>query len=96
MKNKKTIWSFVGAALALSIIAGAASGIVASIITNQSLDEYFESLSADRELVSISKVKPRPLPGTYEEALSQVREVGRSSLALIYPKSPTATLFPLG
>lgn len=87
MKEKKQIWSFLGISLLIAVTSGALAGIISSVYTNQSLDRYIQSLSESEGFVSISEVKPRPVPGTYEEALDRVQETGWPALALFLPKS---------
>ncbi|MFH1631706.1 MAG: PDZ domain-containing protein [bacterium] len=84
--NKKQFWSTLGAVLVLAVITGGLAGVIASVLTNQSLDRYVQSLSGD-DLTLISQVKPRPLPGTYEEALSRVQESGWPAFATITSSS---------
>lgn len=76
-----------GVILILAIVCGALSGVVASVLTNQSLDRYAESLADSERLFTISQEKPRPLPGTYEEALARIQESGWPALASIRPVS---------
>lgn len=89
--EKKLFWGVVGTAFLLAIIAGAFAGVISSVFTDQSLQQYFESLSGDERLAVISEVKPRPLPGTYEEALSRVQESAWPALASIRVASEDTT-----
>lgn len=89
--NKRTIFLTVtGAIILLSVITGALSGIIASVVTNRSIDNYIQSLSDSRGFIDISEVKPRPLPGTYEEALVQVQETGWPALAQFTVKTSSS------
>lgn len=69
--------------LILAIVAGGLSGVVASVLTDQSLERYAQSLRNNERIFQISEVKPEPLPGTYEEALSHIQETVWSSVAFI-------------
>lgn len=88
--DKKMFWGVIGTAFLLSIIAGALAGVISSVFTDQSLQNYFESLSQDERLAAISEVKPRPLPGTYEEALGRVQETAWPALAALRVASTDA------
>lgn len=76
-----------GVILILAIVCGALAGVIATVLTNQSLDRYAQSLADSERLFTISQEKPRPLPGTYEEALSRIQEVGWPAVATMRPIS---------
>jgi len=82
-KQPEQRWGFMGTAFVLAIIAGSLSGIVAAVFTNRSLDTYFQTLSEDVHFFSLSDVKPRPLPGSYEEALDRVQEIALQTTAVV-------------
>ncbi|MDP2631853.1 MAG: PDZ domain-containing protein [Candidatus Uhrbacteria bacterium] len=90
--SKNKIWTFVGSVIILSVLAGGFSGVISAVFTNQSLDRYVQSLSEGEGLVLISEVKPSPIPGTYEEALSRVQETGWKATALIRATSVDSSL----
>lgn len=77
--------------LILSIVAGATSGIVASLVTQRSLEDYALSLLNGGQLITISEPRPQPLPGTYEEALVRVQDAGWPATAFIRAVSTDAT-----
>ncbi|MBU4314781.1 PDZ domain-containing protein [Patescibacteria group bacterium] len=87
--TKKQITT-TGIILSVCIIVSVLSGIIASIATQRSLDTYLESLSDADIVLSLSKVKPTAVPGTYEEALTSVL-ASRDSLAVIYPATEKST-----
>jgi len=91
-EEKQKFWSFLGTVMIVSVLTASLAGIIAAVVTNQSLDRYFEYLSNGEQRVSISEVKPRPLPGTYEEALSRVHEVGWPSTAVIRTQTKDSQL----
>jgi len=74
----------------IAILAGIFSGVLASVTTNTSLDRYLESLTVEDDFISISEVKPNPVPGTYEEALDVVRESGWPSIVYVLPETNVA------
>ena len=80
-------WWAIGRSLLLAIAAGAGAGIVAAVWTSRSLDDYAASLLAGRRLPQVSTQQPTPIPGTYEEALSRVRESARTGVAAVMPVS---------
>lgn len=81
-KNKK-IGSVLGLSIFFSIIAGGLAGVIGAVNVNESLNNYTRSLKEDTKFVTLSEVKPRPLPGTYEESLSRVREVAFTGVATV-------------
>ena len=85
MKKINKQWTYTGLVLITSIVVGSLSGVVASVITNQSLDNYMQVMSDEEIVLSLSQVKPDPIPGTYEEALSAVYD-SYDSLAYAYSK----------
>ncbi len=87
MNDNQKNFSFLGLVLILVIATGALAGVIASVYTNQSLERYVASLAESDNLLSISQVKPQPLPGTYEEALERVRENSWPAFASILPAS---------
>ncbi len=73
MNLKRMTWWPIARTLILGVSAGAASGIVAAVITSQSLDNYAAFLLERYRAPDVSVEKPSPIPGTYEEALARVR-----------------------
>jgi S1-C subfamily serine protease len=69
--------------LILAIVSGALAGVFSSVMTNQSLERYAQSLRSNERIFQISEVKPEPVPGTYEEALSRIQESVWSSIAFV-------------
>lgn len=80
-------WWGIGRSLLLAVAAGAGAGVVAAVWTSRSLDDYAASLLAGRRLPQVSTQQPTPIPGTYEEALSRVRESARTGIAVVMPAS---------
>lgn len=85
--EQQSNWTFFGSILLVALIVGALSGVIAAVMTNQSIDRYTQTLSERMGFLSISEVKPRPLPGTYEESLERVQETGWPAYASILPAS---------
>ena len=73
----------IGVVLVLTIVVGSLSAVTATVVTDSSIDAYVQRLSEDVPFVSLSEVKPRPLPGTYEEALDRVQEVAAPATATV-------------
>lgn len=80
-------WWGIGRSLFLAVAAGAGAGVIAAVWTSRSLDDYAASLLAGRRLPQVSTQQPTPIPGTYEEALSRVRESARTGIAAVMPVS---------
>ncbi len=85
--HNRGIWWVIVRSLVLAIVAGAGAGIVSAVWTNRSLNDYSAFLLTDKHLPQVSTQKPSPIPGTYEEALSRVRESARTGVAVIMPVS---------
>lgn len=83
MQCTKKQWTYTGLVLIASLIAGSLAGIVSSVYTNRSMENYMQAISDEQILLTLSQVKPGPVPGTYEEALGAVNE-SRNSLAYIF------------
>lgn len=86
-KKKQFTWGTIGGMLLLAIVAGALAGVIATVYTTQSLEDYARTLGERERLFQISQERPRPLPGTYEEALGRVQEAGWPAMALVRPAS---------
>lgn len=77
---KKT-WTITGITLIIAILAGASSGITASLLTDQSIERYIASLERQDNFVTLSREKPRALPGSHEEAVDRVIDTAQSTVA---------------
>lgn len=96
MTNKQI--TTTGIILIACILVGALAGSIASILTQRSLDAYLEVLSDEQLVLTLSQVKPTPVPGTYEESLSRVAQA-QDSVAWFYPAKekstdPVSWIFP--
>jgi len=91
MKTINKQWTYTGVVLIASLVVGSLAGIVSSIATNRSLDNYMQVMSDDEIILSLSQVKPDPVPGTYEEALSSVYD-SYDSLVYVYLNSDVSKL----
>lgn len=80
--------------IVLTIIIGLTSGLLGAIWTENYLTQYKASLEeAGERQLTLSQEKPRPLPGTYEEALAHARETLQPALVRFYTAAP-ATILP--
>ncbi|MBU0614454.1 PDZ domain-containing protein [Patescibacteria group bacterium] len=86
-QKKQFLLQVAGISFVFAAVAGAFSGIIATVITNDSLDAYYQTLSQEQELLAISQVKPQNIPGTYEDALSVVKDKTKNSIAILYASS---------
>jgi len=55
------------------IIVSACVAVVTTVIIDDSLERYAQQLEDGDEIIQISKERPDPVPGSYEEALSYVK-----------------------
>ncbi len=83
-QKKQLILQVAGISFIFAVVAGSLSGVIASVVTNQSFDRYYQSLTEEQEILAISQIKPQALPGTYEEALSNVQKGSEYSLAMLH------------
>lgn len=90
--QQRGIWWGIMRSLVLAIVAGAGAGIVSAVWTSRSLNDYSAVLLAGKHLPQVSTQKPSPIPGTYEEALSRVRQSAKTGVATIMPASLDSTV----
>lgn len=90
--QNKPVTALAGILLICVIVAGLA-GTIASVFTQESLRQYIESLTRRESIGRLSEVQPRTLPGTYEEALTRVKEQAMPSVAILRSKT-TDSLAP--
>lgn len=74
-----------------SLLAGAGAGVVSSILTSSSLENYATTLLGNRGFTALEPRKPNSNPADYAAAVRQVRDAQARSLALITTKSVDAT-----
>ncbi len=58
--------------LLLVILVSSLTGVISSVMTSTAIERYVESIAQDAQLVSISRERQRPLPGSYEQALELI------------------------
>lgn len=80
--------------LLLGVIAASLAGIASAVAVTQSLERYASSLLDDRRFAALSPRKIDPLPGTYEEALSAVRNAQSRSLVFFVDASAEKAFAP--
>lgn len=74
------------------LAVGAGSGIIASVMTLRSLDNYAQSLLNTGRFTAMAPLKAVTAPGTYEDSLARVRESSLRALAIFLPKSADTSL----
>lgn len=74
-----------------SLLAGAGAGVVSSILTSNSLENYATTLLGNRGFAALEPRKPNSNPADYAAAVRQVRDAQARSLALITSKSLDVT-----
>ncbi|MFZ2681951.1 MAG: S1C family serine protease [Patescibacteria group bacterium] len=77
----------------VAVVVGGGAGVVTSIATSRSLDDYANTLLGDRGFLAWEPRKPNSNPLDYANATNKVREAQSRSLAVITLKS-TDTLSP--
>jgi S1-C subfamily serine protease len=77
----------------LALIVGVISGTIGAVLTENYLIQYSDQLEDAGIPLRLVEEKPRPLPGTYEEAIEQIRTQALPSLVQVYQiKSAGASL----
>ncbi|EKD33512.1 MAG: Peptidase S1C, Do [uncultured bacterium] len=101
-KFSKSRLDFLISTVVISASVSFFAAMLATVITNSSLDEYMSTLAlTNQSTIRLSEQKPRPIPGTFEEALRQVRNNAAASVGYIYPRQKAGTAYappimPLG
>ena len=80
MKNRSSRWTTLGLLL-VTIVTSVFAAAIVTVVINNSLERYAQSLQGEESFVIFSEVKPEPVPGTYEEALERVQDAGWSAMA---------------
>ena len=83
----KSFFSSPLTAIALTIIVSTCVAIVATVIINDSLDQYAQRLGQEEDVLRISQERPDPLPGSYEEALVYVKEQAGDRVFVTYAQA---------
>lgn len=89
--SRITLWPIVRVVI-LGLVAGGGAGVVTAVWTSQALSDYAERLQTTEGLPRISITQPTPIPGTYEEAISRVRDRSKTAVAVFLPHSVDATV----
>ncbi len=84
---KNTNWGQLIRVTLLSLFVGIGSGILGAVMIENYLLSYAEKLDQASMPLRITQEKPRPLPGTYEEAVEKIRTQVEPALVRIYPIS---------
>lgn len=80
--------------IVLALVVGLLSGTMATIVTQNYLDQYAASLESSAWWESLSEQRPRETPDSYEEAIAAARIELLPSLVLFYTAASSATLLP--
>lgn len=91
MINSRYQWWPFFRAIILGLAAGAGAGVITTIWTSRALTEYAQQLLAAQHIPEVTSTQPTPIPGTYEEALTRVRDHAKTGVALFFPASIDAT-----
>ena len=70
-------------AILIPILVSVAVSIVASVYTNQALERYLTGLDTESQFRDQTETVTRPLPGSYEESLSQIDTLMTESVGVI-------------
>lgn len=76
-----------GLALLVALTAGAAAGIVASVVLARSLGDYAAELFLSRMPTTTSSVVPRSTPSSIDDAVARVADVAQQRVAVIVAAS---------
>ena len=79
----------------LSLVVGLGAGILGAVTAENYLASYTASLQENIDQgLQLSEQKPRPLPGTYEEALKNARQALLPALVSFYLGGSESTIIP--
>lgn len=68
----------------IALVVGILAGVIGAVITENYLIRYSDTLEDVGIPLRLVEEKPRPLPGTYEEAIEQLRNQALPSLVLVH------------
>jgi serine protease Do len=88
LSNKKEMRQITRVTL-IALVVGVLAGVIGAIATENYLYRYAEELQEVSIPLRLAGEKPRPLPGTYEEAVEKIRDQVAPSLVRIYPVAST-------
>jgi len=88
LSNKKELRQITRMTL-LTLVVGILAGVIGAVATENYLYRYAEELQEVSVPLRLAGEKPRPLPGTYEEAVEKIRDQVAPSLVRIYPAAST-------
>lgn len=84
---KKILTSRIAHVVVLSIALGAASGVLATAMTNSALSDYALQLNQFTRPLSLDESGPKAFPSSYAEATKHFSDVTLASVVSIFPKS---------
>lgn len=84
---KKIFTSRIAHVVILSIAFGAASGVLATAMTNSYLSDYALQLNQFTRPLSLEETGPKAFPNSYAEATKHFSDVALESVVSIFPKS---------
>lgn len=88
---KKILTSRISHVVVLSIALGAASGVLATAMTNSYLSDYALQLNQFTRPLSLDESGPKAFPNSYAEATKHFSDVALESVVSIFPKSAKTT-----
>jgi len=75
----------------VAVVVGILAGVIGTVLTENYLYQYTEGIEEITIPLRLAEQKPKPLPGTYEEAVEQIRSQVVPSLVNFYQKTGTTT-----
>ncbi len=79
----------------IAVVVGIAAGIVGAVVSENYLSQYVASLQEEGERgLTLSEQKPRPIPGTFEEALESAKKTVLPAVVQFYRGSAEAAVLP--
>ncbi|MFH1315727.1 MAG: S1C family serine protease [Candidatus Uhrbacteria bacterium] len=75
----------------VTVVVGILAGVVGTVLTENYLYQYTEGIDKITIPLRLAEQKPKPLPGTYEEAIEQIYSQAVPSLVNFYQKVGTTS-----
>lgn len=80
--------------IVIAALVGVASGVIGAAISDQYIISYLASLQPPPRTTVLSQEKPKPSPGSYDEAIGNARRTLMPAVVTFYPSSTDGSVVP--